>query len=569
MKKTKKALSLILALLLCLTALSPIASAEPEKIPFKVVAVGDSTSNGLGNIDYGLYARYDYMLTAKGYPCDLWTMHTLGYGFLDTASERAYPYRLAQYIQEQDPGLDVQFTSLAISGIRNTEILAILDPTYKGDSYTECYINGDLHDIAYIYGIENMSDFFCNELKDADLITVDACLNSFTLYLQNRLSSVMAPQSPDSPSYGRYKDTLEDLGTALTPEIMTLIKPLKGLVAKTFDGILTQNQITGAIDTIMYCVASSLANFSGVISRIREINDHARILVAGAYYPIRDKSWVYGDLAIDTGDIMTALCGIIDSYICTVDPNRDNYSFIDMPEDIEVFMEYFAAADTMWDLDPDILRELIDDIFGLNHTTATPLCVAARAEGTARGLDISAYYPLYSDSLYAILENVREKGEDAPEMDRILADTFEKYISYILAGAKAKRIDVVAALDALGNMSYYDVLDIMDSTPVEELSDEQLTRLFILDLSTIENGMMAHFSPRGCDQKYEAALKAYLSGDTAADVSHSVRADFKSNFENSLFGTFVTPLINVLRAALGNILDSLRSLFADSALIKF
>lgn len=560
---------------MCLSVLSPLAAAEQsaEKQAYKVVAIGDSTSNGFGHNDYGLYAKHDYMLTKDGLADSYLSMWGYGFGFLDTGSKDAYPYRLSQYIQEQHPEYDVQFTNLGISGIRNTEIRAIIDSDYDGDSYTETYLNNTIYYLETAFDIESLHDLFVEEIKSADLITIDAVMNSFTDYLQSRLSEIdfsMAENGDNAESevvnekVYRYNDSLADVIGQISPEMDALIKPVVAAFSNAFGDVLTKNQLTVATDAIVYACASCFVNFTELVKLVRELNPDARILVSGGYNAVPGKSFVYGDMKINVNELLNVLNGALDAYITGIDPNRFYYSFIDVPEGIETFSEYIASADTMWDFDPDFLRELIDDIFGTSHIVATPLCVEARAEGTARGLDISAYYPLYSDSLYAILENVREKGDEAPEMDRILADKFEKYISYIIPGANATELDVDTAIEAASNARYMDILDMMD-TPVEELSTEQLTRLYFLQLLVIKGGIGAHFSFKGCDQKYAAALKAYNSKLPAAFDLGNVNSDIARNAATGIFGAIKIPLLQKLHSILDSIMEFFRNLFIPIA----
>ena len=85
-------------------------------------------------------------------------------------------------------------------------------------------------------------------------------------------------------------------------------------------------------------------------------------------------------------------------------------------------------------------------------------------------------------------------------------------------------------------------------TPLDELTDADLTRLFIAAVTGIRTGIPMHFSERGCYQKYEAAVKAYEYGRRAPTQTAAVIAGIGHGAARSVLKLLTAPLMDKLMA---------------------
>ncbi|GEM_PF-7034340 len=499
MKKLMRILSAVIVLAL-IVGLFPMAAFADTR-EFKVVNIGDSTSNGFGLEDYGYYARFDYITS----PDNIDFVHRpYALGFLDCGSDLAYPSRLADYIAEQHPEYDAKFTNLGISGIRGSEIRSIIDSSFEGDSYTQQYRENVLDHICIAFGISDLHELFVDEIRSADVITLDMLSNSYVRYLTDRVSAVL---SGDSSAYA--DDTLALVYGSISPEIKAVVDPLSASLRSTLSDVFSGNTLTGIVDAFNYSVTESLVSFSETVKLIFELNPDVRLLVGGEYNPIYGYTFTYNGIDIDLADLLGSTSAALNSYITAVDSNRFKYSYIDLIENPQTAKDYMATFDSALDLPEWLTRQMVDYVFGFDHYYAGILCKEVRAEATELGYDMSDYSSIYPQDIVGFINNVRTLGDDADPLERLFAEKFIELLDYFLAGARVKDVDIACLLQAFSN--YVDVGTVinMRDTPIDELTDLQRAQLFMFAFGTLLDGAGPHFSASGADAKYQSALKAY------------------------------------------------------------
>ena len=523
------------------------AAAFADKPVYKVVAVGDSTCVGVGLDDFGVYTLTD-ATTSLG-ECYYYT-GTYGLGLLDYGSKDAYPARLARYLQEKMPDRKVQFTNLGISGIRANEILAIIDPTYELDQTGKDAMRYFKHMLEPVCcepltGLD-LTTLFNQEIKSADLITLDCVMNSFTDCLISRVTSIM---SGDPEEIELYSDSVSDIADRVSPGAKKLIDGFVESFKKSTGLVLPQNTATQVTDALAYSYLDFCVNFSLLVDKIRELNPDAKLLVGGGYSPLNFLKLQYNGAVIDVGSLCSAFMGIVNAYMTGVAPQRDEYTFLDIPLNIETFRDYMAKADSVWDFSPMFLNRLIDDSFGTDHgSIATPLCTRARAEAKAQGLDITDYYPIYPAMMFDYYEDVRQNGENAGEVNKIIVGLFNRAFDLMINSMKMTAIDVEAGLEVLSypKVNTYAVLLKYVDKNFDELTPAEQTEIFMSVVLQPRDGMMLHFSYDGCALKYELAVKALEEGGNKLMQTENILDSARQNVKNGILSSLTSVLKNVL-----------------------
>lgn len=567
MKRIKKGLALLLTAAMCLGLLTTFAGAEGfwRKPMYKIVNLGDSTSVGFGLDDYGLYSFRPYISSPNLEPHYEYNNGLYMHGFLDCISKDAYPVRIYEYLKSAMPYRDVQFINLGLSGQRVNELRAILDPEYEGDSLTK-----DLFSECNTYGLipqlfdlskwgNDLHTMFTEEIKDADLITLDCCMNSFTEYFNHRILAVL---SGDEELMAPYTDdTLASLADEVLPGIKPLADAITAKFVEVFGDALPDKALTAALDTVVYCFTDFCICFNKTVGLIRELNPHARILVGGAYNPFNGLSVIIDGVKIDGGSFVSVITELVNTYMTAIEPQRNTYSFIDLPDDIETFREYFAAAGDVWGLSREFRSHLIDDIFGVDHGLyAVDIINKVRTIGAEMGVydGTGKYSSLWPEDIVEAFDDVEQNGEDAVTMNKLLVDQFSEIINLLIASANVTEFDINLLISiAVGFEPYALAVEYMGRS-FDELTPEEQSALAIATISTIRSGALVHFSYKGCDQKTQAAFKA-LSLPLPASVYG--RDALKSVGVNALLG-----LINTIWQPLA---DLLGSFFGDARFSSF
>lgn len=529
MKKFRILISCALVIAILFSLFLPAASAAEENV-FKIVNVGDSTSVGHGLNDFGVYSFGDYITEKDGGYIDRVQYRDLG--FLQSASGDSYVSLLAGYFREQMPETDVQLVNLGISGMRAAEFRYLLNPPAPVDGYTADYIENEIIPaLSDIYGIEDIHGLYKKEIEAADLITVDAVMNTFTYYFFKRMNA----GQEDPIAEDELSELLYD-----RPVLQSFVRSVR----TTLLGIIGENSdaqfAVRLVDSVCYCMASTFIHFDGLIGDIRALNPDARILVGGAYNPFRGLTGYYDRFAFDLGTLFDAVVALMDTYLRNNCPARKEYTFFDVPDEIETVRDYMRQFETVWDIPSDTLARIIDSLFSDNHSMlTTPLCTYIRALAAERGIEIGEYNSIYPRMVVKAFEQVRTDKEAADEMTLLVVEYFEKYMALLLDGLKLRTLDLTAMEYAFSGNSYMELFRIME-TPFEEMDSKQQTLAFLIAEKDIRNAAAAHFSVEGCRQKFEAA-KAQLEANRKVSL-------FKSPF--AFFRQLLVGIMNTIRLTL-------------------
>lgn len=550
MKKAKKLLVILLTLAMCLSLVP--AAAFADKPVYKVVAVGDSTCVGLGLDDFGIYSKVNYAVTPAG---QLENHGAYTYGFLSTESKSAYPMRLVnEYLAAKMPGYDIEFTNLGINGIRAKEILAVINGDRVTDHAGQGLLNSCYTSLQYLadleYGGKDISELFREEIQSADLITLDCIMNSFSWALGER---VLARAFGSEEERANYPENLADIADRLAPGVKSASEKIRKSFVDTFGTVIPPNMVTDAADAVVYTFCDFCVSFSELVQRIRELNSDATILVGGSYNPFQGLSLTYKGLELDFSGFVSAFLSLADLYITGMAPERNEYLFIDLPEDIELFMDSMAAEEDYFSLSPEFLSHVIDNTYcSYVGTAALPLCEKAVARAQARGIDTAGYGLIYPETVVAAFEDVRSNGDSAGAMNKVLVEVWGAYINNILNGMKTKKLDAEGMFEALDS-NYGEVMFALSDTPYSEMTDKDKALLFISADAGVREGIGVHFSAKGCALKYELAVKTLEEGRSAQSSIKDIQADAAKQTESALKNTVCSSILGVIRNAMSSI----------------
>lgn len=536
----KKIISIILVLSLCIGLLPFAAFAEGNADEFSIVAIGDSTTNGYYLDDYGKYS---------GYYVDNSFWNDYGYfaGMLDFSSKHAYPALLRDYLAKKMPDKTVKLTQLGIAGMRSDEIRKFLDPSFELDKLGK--VNVDNYTGAYLscFGLDPY-ELYPAAVKDADLITLDCCMNNFIDYFFYRLSAIM---TGDEYKIEYYNDKIE----LTTPGADKLVSD----IANMLSGFLPDGMVKGICDAFAYCYCDFCTNFSNIIRIIRELNSKAQVIVCGPFNPFGGIVIEYNGVELDMGELFALLMGLLDTYITVLDENCGRYSYVNLSFGLETVNDVYVKAKTVEGLSPVMLERFIDSVYDTQSFVYLASGMRDRVLKAANEKGIRYTY-LTASSVLNAYRDVEQNGAAASEFNKLVCDIHSRFFNYVLKGAAVSHADLGEFLDIFlsgsGGLSFdsfgdiaFDLLD----ADFDELNSGEQAIFRVISMAFIAGGAGIHPSENGCRQKYEAVKKAYLSCRSASDDAAKMGIGLGIHAAGALFTAIKNPLISSIEKLFASI----------------
>jgi hypothetical protein len=249
---------------------------------------------------------------------------------------------------------------MCVDGTISSSLRAMLDPAYYereivkeakimgegngpvGDQigkFVKCFYDGGAIDEE---SYEALHSYAVNEVKKADVIVLDANTNDIALYLFRRISGLMGVSFLGGQYY--YKERvsdLEDLSDRQRSSLKVIREELTDIAGKTDDPL-----VDGVIDTIMYCYAISVINFSRNVKMIRELNPDAKIIVPSLFNGLAGISMTIGNTGVDISAMYEILVQGINTNIKALDENSPNYYIADVPIKLHTINNEFQEAES-------------------------------------------------------------------------------------------------------------------------------------------------------------------------------------------------------------------------------
>lgn len=302
MKKFKKPLSLLLALVMLFALILPTFAAGKDTLVY--TALGDSASNGYGMQEYGS-RTYIYGKKVSG----------------------AYPTLFANAI-----GATTYYQD-CLSGLRSEDLRYLLDPQrYKGDSYTWSTTFGSyvMDSIALdgIFSVTDLSSRYIQHVTEADVITLDIGLNNFGNFLFWQAQDYLNSGTP----FDEVSLNPEMMAMLKTPILTEIRSELMRFLSKIEIAGLTADKITYLVENLLhsfvYSYVDHLRSFDAIVERIYELNPDVDLYVLGLYdsFP---KLYIANDM-VNIGKLNTMLMESVNDHLKYFAPHCCEYVYVDV-----------------------------------------------------------------------------------------------------------------------------------------------------------------------------------------------------------------------------------------------
>lgn len=224
--------------------------------------------------------------------------------------------------------LGVTPAQLAMSSMRIEEIRVLLEKNYNGDAYTAWrFTDGDKW-FEKAGGIDALRAEYANYIANADLITIDAGVNNFGVYLANELTK------------GLYGHDLKDLD----PAVAVLYADAKEFVYGQFEKYAPEvgaEDYDNIVDTLAYALLGYCYNFDRVMNDIYTLNPDVQVVVVSIQNVLDGLSLKVGDTVIPAGEIFGAIINVANTYMAVGSPFAPKYLCADVRKDgrVELFID--------------------------------------------------------------------------------------------------------------------------------------------------------------------------------------------------------------------------------------
>lgn len=548
----KRWIACILCLVMAVTLLPMQAMAEePEEDKFNYVSLGASTTSGFGLrgcVDEYFYTHVD----------EITDENTTGYML---APRDSYPNLIYQVLLSR--GYDAKLYQMAQCSMRVEELRFLLDETYPADEFTRWRFYNDSKDPAtgwwaYRPGLlEELRAAYKENLTKADLITFDLSTNNFGVYLGRNLFSSRGGNDLTAvlgEEYASLYYGIREQGEAISRALLGDDYPQE-----------TMDMLHNFEDTLAYALLGYMVNFDATISKIREWNPDAQIIVMSAQNVIAGLNLSVDGIVIPLSDIFGAYVDLANAYMTTISPVAGEYVFADvsgngrvatflddivlyeggdasqLPSDIRDCFDYYDNNFHVFGIVDYILRtNEVKSLFtneeewkAFYNVAYTPACYSAydafgrlmREGAKIDTIDVSS---LTGDT--GAVENELSKG-----VQNLLVNSITNSIM-TTAGLEPEEFDVDAAIDAM-------------------LCDDVVRGVAAFAVRTsIGNSFFAHPNPYGCRQLASGALNAWDNEINAQKALAAAMAEAQADLVNNTlkYGTrFAVELMDAVGSAFG------------------
>ena len=324
--------AVVVAAIMLLCAVSPMVSVFEDKNTLSaesaddvtIVSLGDSMVNGFGLSGYYPEGDANY------------------YGFLEQDTS-AFPSLIRDWFV--DNGYDVELHQLAISGVRSTDLRALLDPGFEGDEYTKEIMSDksgikDVYNFATAIGYTGddpesaLREYFTEKIAIADYITYNFHYD-FGKYITEAIMGFVEE--------GDAYDAELDFGIYIEPEYQEMMCELVDKITAAISKALAENDIDlneilqeeginladykGVMDfvepvatAVAYTAIGYCMNFDANMELISTLNPDAKVLVIDSYNTFHDIDMKYGETLVPLGDIYGVIMNVVNMYTQYLSP---------------------------------------------------------------------------------------------------------------------------------------------------------------------------------------------------------------------------------------------------------
>lgn len=312
MRKTRKILAALLAMVMAMSVFCLTAFAGEKKTYTAYTFFGDSVTAAVGLPGYSELFEYNpetgkYEGTAEG-----------------ARVRDSYADLVAKGVGI-DNGLENYYNE-SHSGWRTSEVRQILDETYVNeDGEVALSLSRQMANGKTITDPELLRGQVRREIAESDLITLDLGSNDIQLPIIMTLYGIMYPQLAEYlglPVYQAWviEDLLQKYGSA------------NEALLKLAEAVAKIHGVEFALESVAKATITGIqkfnTNYPVIIDKIQEINPTADIYVIGLYNPLSD-TLISEDLPIKIGKILDPMIQGMNLYLSQLNPARGHYTYVD------------------------------------------------------------------------------------------------------------------------------------------------------------------------------------------------------------------------------------------------
>ena len=312
MKKTRKLIALLLALVMAMTAACISVFAAHKKQYQAYTFFGDSVTAASG-----IPAYYEYFV------------YNEETGKIEGTAEGqrvrdSYPDLVAQGVGINN-GLENYYNE-SHSGWRTSEVRQILDESYVNeDGAVALALSRAMANGKTISDPEELRPQVREEIAKSDLITLDLGSNDIQLPIIMALYAAINPAN--AALYG-----VQEYDQWLIEELLQKYGTENELIAQLAQTVAAIHGIEYALEVISKATITGLhkfrVNYPVIIEKIREINPNADIYVIGLYNPLSD-TLISEQLPIPIGKVLDPMIQSMNLYLAALNPARRYYTYVD------------------------------------------------------------------------------------------------------------------------------------------------------------------------------------------------------------------------------------------------
>lgn len=302
MRKTRKILAVLLAMVMAMSVLCMSAFAAEKKTYESYVFFGDSITAAVGIPGYNAFLLAGQSAEGERVPGSYPDLVAKGVG-IDNGKENYY--------------------NESHSGWRTSELREAIDPDFvnvDGAVAKETAATMAGHDLEIDPAKDEVKERFREEIAKSDLITIDLGSNDLQLPIIMSLGTVLNPTASEDYKMGLIEQLLRKYGDA--NEVITQLA----------DSVAKIHGIEFALETVLKGAAKGIsqfnANIPAIIEKIQDINPTADLYVIGLYNPLTDTQ-ISEELPLKIGKIIDPVILGMNLYLSQLSPARGHYTYVD------------------------------------------------------------------------------------------------------------------------------------------------------------------------------------------------------------------------------------------------
>jgi GDSL-like Lipase/Acylhydrolase. len=302
MRKTRKILAALLAMVMAMSVFCLTAFAGDKKTYESYVFFGDSITAAVGIEGYKAFLYAGQSAEGKRVP-------------------GSYPDILASKVGINNE--NENYYNESHSGWRTSELREAIDPDFvnvDGEVAKSTAAAMAGHDLEIDPANEEVKKRFREEIAKSDLITIDLGSNDLQLPIIMSLGTVLNPTASEDYKMGLIEQLLRKYGDA------------NEVILQLADSVAKIHGIEFALETVLKGTLTGLhqfnTNYPAIIEKIQDINPTADIYVVGLYNPLTDTQ-ISEELPLKIGKVIDPIILGMNVYLSQLNPARGHYTYVD------------------------------------------------------------------------------------------------------------------------------------------------------------------------------------------------------------------------------------------------